>query len=107
MKKPKSKSEIRAEIDQEIANYIDQGGEVVRVKSGVSGLDERNAPLKTPIFNQPKTERTPIPDVIAALDERREKRSGGDRKANKPRRPRKKVIYDDFGEPLRTVWEED
>ena len=50
-----------------------------------------------------------MPEVIATLERRRQERKGS--KAPSPgrraKKPRKKMIYDDFGEPLRWVWEEE
>ena len=109
MKKLPTKAELRAQLDRETANYIAQGGEIRQVCQGETGLQGRDKPLHTPIFNQPPTQRTPIDDVVAALDERKLSNSSAAARAKTQRRsrPRKKVIYDDFGEPLRTVWVED
>ena len=50
--------------------------------------------------------RTLVPEVVAAIEERRKallKRTPKGRRQRSPQ-PRRKVIYDDFGEPLRKVW---
>ena len=41
--------------------------------------------------------------MVAKIDERKRK-SPAKKPAKASKRPRKKVIYDDFGEPLREVW---
>jgi len=55
-----------------------------------------------------RQERTPVPDVLRAIDERRDARRKPQKKTTAKRSsgPKKKVIYDDFGEPLRVVWED-
>jgi hypothetical protein len=49
-----------------------------------------------------------VSDVLKAIDERKESKKKSPSKPASARKksPRKKVIYDDFGEPLRVVWEE-
>ena len=109
VKKPPTKAELRAQLDQQMANFIAQGGEIEQVCQGETGLQGREKPLHTPIFNQPSAQRTPVDDVVAALDQRRQspKNSSARVKPSLQSRPRKKVIYDDFGEPLRKIWVED
>lgn len=77
-----------------------------QVERGVSGHDSSTGPLKSDgnSFHQPRSERTYVPEVIAALEERRKRMHEKPKPVKK--QPRKKVIYDDFGEPLRWEWEE-
>lgn len=106
MNKRPTKRELRQQLSNEMQRFINQGGQVTEVSHGASGLvDGRyGQPLG---FERPKEERTPLNDVLKTIDQRREDQ----RKRAKPtppkRGPRKKVIYDDFGEPLRIIWEED
>lgn len=107
MKLPKSKRDLRAELDQQMADYLQGGGEVKKVAPGVSGRDDAKAPL-TPLFT-PRTgsdERTPVNEVVAAVEARRQAPA---RKAKTPpkRPPRKRMVLDDFGQPLRWEWVED
>ncbi len=102
MKKIPSKAELRAELQKQIDDYLMQGGEVRQIPSGVSGRDNPMQSLPTPIFNESKITRTPIPEVLEALDSRRQKKPEVKKPAKK--KPVEKVIYDDFGEPLRKVW---
>lgn len=108
MKKPITKKQIRGEIDQQIAEFLERGGNVNEIQRGISGRDNPDGALKpnSTAFHEPKTERTYVPEVIAALDERRNKKPEPPQK-NRPRRQRKEIIYDDFGEPLRWKWVED
>jgi hypothetical protein len=63
-----------------------------------------NQELDLPSLPQnPRQTRTYINDVISALDRRKNKKPLLN--SSKPiNRPKKKIIYDDFGEPIREVW---
>ena len=101
-----TKSDIRSEIEQQMADYLDQGGAVNEIERGLSGRAQADGPLKADnaVFQQPKTGRTYVPEVTAAIDARRKPATPIKKPSN--RKPRKKMIYDDFGEPLRWEWEE-
>lgn len=105
MNKRQSKAEIRRELEQQVRDYVREGGEIKRVRPGVSGLEE-GAVLR-PSFSdgRPVQPRTPAMDVLAAIDARRKQGKPG-RKDKRKLEPTKKIIYDDFGEPLREVWED-
>ena len=107
MKKPITKAQIRNEMNKQIDDFLKEGGEVVAVQSGISGRPSSYGPLKpdnTP-FQEPKAERTYVPEVVATLEERKKAKTAPT-KPKTSRRPRKKIIYDDFGEPLRWEWVE-
>lgn len=106
MKRP-TKAEIRRQLDQQVDQYLKHGGEVKQVQRGESGLDNGRYDERTLAFEKPREERTPVDEVLQAIDKRRQeqkapKKPAGSRTRSK--RPRKKIIYDDFGEPLRVVW---
>ena len=104
-----SKADLRSDINRDVEAFLARGGSIERFEPGETVLQARVSPLRTPIFNEPRTERTPVDDVVAALDARRQnrlKRSPSRKRTRKPQ-PRKRIIYDDFGEALRTVWQED
>ncbi|KEA61691.1 hypothetical protein ADIMK_4148 [Marinobacterium lacunae] len=105
MNKRRSKAEIRRELEQQVLDYVRDGGEIKSVNPGVSGLED--GAVIRPSFNdgRPAQTRTPAMDVLAAIDARR-KQSKPERKSHTKTKPRKRVIYDDFGEPLREVWED-
>jgi hypothetical protein len=111
LKKPASKDDIRKELQQEIEDFLEQGGQVQQIPTGTSGRDPGDPPLylNRRLFIEPRAERTHIPEVIAAIEARRkEKPQRGPRRKRPPSSgPRRKVIYDDFGEPLREVWVDD
>ena len=107
MKKPISKADIRDELTQEVERFLSEGGRVKQIPQGQSGKEPGDAPLflNRRLFAEPKATRTLVPEVIAAIEARRKEKS----KRRAPRKgrlahPRRKVIYDDFGEPLRRVW---
>ena len=105
MKKPISKAQIRSDMNRQISRFLNQGGEVAEIAQGISGRENAQGVLKaeTPGFGEPKTERTYVPEVVAALEARKQKQPPPEKPKN--RRPKKKIIYDDFGEPLRWEWE--
>tara|TARA_R110002124_G_scaffold150790_1_gene317543 strand:- start:883 stop:1224 length:342 start_codon:yes stop_codon:yes gene_type:complete len=110
LKKPVSKADIRDELLQETEQFLKKGGSVNKIPQGLSGKDPGDPPayLNRRLFIEPKAARTLVPEVVAAIEARR-KEKYRPRPQPKPRtpRPRRKVIYDDFGEPLRRVWTED
>ncbi len=108
VKKPVSKDELRAELEQATDRFLRQGGNVEEVPQGISGKDPGDPPvfLNRRLFIEPRTKRTLVPEVVAAIEARRKekpKRNPGPRRKRLPQ-PRRKIIYDDFGEPLRKVW---
>ncbi len=108
LKKPVSKDDLRAELERETERFLQRGGEVERVPQGLSGQDSQEQPYKRTrrLFLEPPTPRTFVPEVVAAIEERRKallKRTPKRKRTRLPQ-PRRKTIYDDFGEPLRKVW---
>jgi hypothetical protein len=105
VKPPIKKADLRRELESQMEAFLREGGAVHEIPRGLSGRDSMNGPLPTPPFigDEPRESRTYVNDVVAAIEARR--KPAGPAKP-KPRRPRKKIIYDDFGEPLRWVWEE-
>lgn len=110
MKKPTSKADIRDALTAETERFLSQGGAVNEIPRGLSGNDPSGPSpfLNRSLFVEPRKGHTLVPEVVAAIEARRKQKF-----AHKPARkgrlaqPRKKVIYDDFGEPLRRVWVED
>ena len=108
MKKPVSKADIRDELQQETERFLRQGGHVENIPQGTSGKDPGDPPLflNRRLFIEPKSTRTLVPEVVAAIEARRKERFARkpQRKRSRLPQPRRKIIYDDFGEPLRKVW---
>jgi hypothetical protein len=102
---PISKAELRRELDRQLDAYLREGGQVHEIPRGISGRDSIDGPLPNAPFVG-EGERNPreyLTDVIAGIEARRKPIAPPKHIA---RRPRKKIIYDDFGEPIRWVWEE-
>lgn len=102
MNKRLTKRQIHQQMKQEIAQFLDEGGEVHEFQNGESGLVNGKIDNRSNGFEQGKQQRTPLNQVLNALDERKKTDTTPVTKA--PRRPYKKIIYDDFGEPIREVW---
>ncbi|HMW71239.1 MAG TPA: hypothetical protein PKD17_05440 [Cellvibrionaceae bacterium] len=98
----KTKAQIRAELAADVAQYLVQGGEVADIPRGVSGFRDNTNPYSFQSESAPRQERTPLNDVMRTLDARKR----GKLSVYKPK-PKKKLITDDFGEPLRWVWVQD
>jgi hypothetical protein len=111
VKKLPTKSEQRAQLEQEMDDYLLDGGKVDEVPTGTSGKDPSKPPvyLAGRLFSEPPSSRTYVPEVVAAIEARRQEKTSrpAAKKSTRSPQPRKKVIYDDFGEPLRTVWVDD
>ncbi|TXS93625.1 hypothetical protein FVW59_05545 [Parahaliea aestuarii] len=101
---------MRADLERATERFLHGGGKVTAVPRGVSGNESlTSGPQGRRLFVEPRTTRTLVPEVVAAIEERRKsllKRSPQPKRSRLPK-PRRKIIYDDFGEPLRKVWEQD
>ncbi len=86
-------------------DYVEGGGEIQQVQRGVSGREHPHT-LSTVLFDTPRQPRTPVGDIIADIEARR-KPARRPSAAKMAGQPRLKILYDDFGEPLRRVWVED
>lgn len=105
MKPLKTKAQIRNEINRQIDDFLNSGGEVNEVPRGTSGnLANENLFAKTTSDSAPQT-RTPVTEVVQAL-EARKKSKHAKPVTTRNRKPKKKLITDDFGEPVRWVWED-
>lgn len=103
MKPTKTRRELHGELEQQIAEYLGTGGQVNEVPRGLSGRPYAQGPLVSIFEGTSHEDRTPLPDVVAAIEARKKPQH---QRLHKPR-PRKKVILDDFGQPLRWEWVED
>ncbi len=109
LKKLSTKEIARAHLQQQVKAFLDKGGKVQDIPRGESGWDSRKGMLKPSreIFNEPKQERTPLHHLLKVIDARRAKKREKPRKRSRLPEPRKKAIYDDFGEPIRYIWVDD
>ncbi|VUD51573.1 hypothetical protein TDB9533_01454 [Thalassocella blandensis] len=100
-----TKAECREALSRQVDSFLASGGEVKSIPSGVSGNDANVNLFTRSASFEPRKERTPVTDVIKVLEERKSSKT----KQLKSRRagPKKKLITDDFGEPVRWVWVDD
>ena len=104
MKRRTTKADIRAAMDREVEDYLAHGGQIDEVAQGISGRPQPEKATPPPIFDEPSKSRTDVSQLLKQIDARKKKDRAPSLTRN--RRPKKKLIYDDFGEPLRWVWEE-
>jgi hypothetical protein len=110
MEKPPSKAQLRRQIEWQMTEYIDRGGEVLKVPRGISGREPGAGPLPPAYLapTAPRPARTYVPEVVAAIEARRAPPPKTKTlRARRKTTPRKQFVYDDFGEPLRWHWVED
>jgi hypothetical protein len=98
-----SKRILRQDILRKTEEYLSRGGEIKKYRAGESA-ERADIPRKKAEFVGLKlSNQSDLNEVILAIDER--KANLRNSPSVLPRStPRKKVIYDDFGEPLREVW---
>lgn len=102
-----SKNSLRRELREKTEEYLGKGGEIKKCQQGETG-EPADQPRKKSVFVSPSPfkNRTYVNEMVAKIDER--KRKGVKKPSAKViKRPKKKIIYDDFGEPLREVWVDD
>lgn len=98
IKPTKTRRELHAEMEAEVEAYLGQGGRVANIPQGVSGRPLGSGPLFSVFEGESHENRTLVNDVVAAIESRR--------KHSKPplTGPKKRVILDDFGQPIRWEW---
>ncbi|GAB3476535.1 hypothetical protein [Marinomonas epiphytica] len=107
MKSKPTKKEKREELNSQVEQFLKQHGEIHQVPMGESGLVDGKYNTASSLFSEPKKTRTSLNHVISAIHERKSSTSQTTSASKvKPRR-KKKVIYDDFGDPLRWEWVEE
>lgn len=103
MKKLPTKADIRAEIDASIEDFLAQGGAVKEVPRGQSAWQPGQGRHPSQYTDRPKQTQTFVPEIIAAIEARRKPQTPAKEKTKKPQ---KRLVLDDFGEPLRWEWDE-
>ena len=103
MKRRPSKAELRAELNRAMDEFLARGGEVREVPRGATGWENPLAAKPDFAFVGPRESRTPVNDVVASIESRKGKSTTPTAKP-KRRAPRKKPVYDDFGEVIRWIW---
>jgi hypothetical protein len=103
------KAKLREELAKATREFLSDGGEVNAVPTGMSSWEPGTRPPPSrPLFDSPRNERTPVHEVVASIEARRESIKTRAKPASpRTKRRRQKLIYDDFGEPLRHIWVEE
>lgn len=106
LKKLPTKADIRAEMARQVSDFIAHGGVVERIPNGVSGRVSPNNTLRSnsTVFEPKAPERTFLPEVVAALEERTKQLKQPAPPKKHRSSPKKVPVYDDFGEILRWEW---
>lgn len=104
MKHIVTKAEKRASLTAAVDQFFKNGGKVDEVQQGVSGRENPNKALLPVLFGEKSMERTDARAALKAIDARKQKSS---EKKTKTKQTKKVPVYDDFGEILRWVWEDD
>jgi len=102
---PPNKHQVKQELADDVARFLARGGNVEHVEQGETALVNGCFNQQRPAVASQVQTRTLLSSQIDAIEKRKEERRQPKPtpvKAN--RRPTKKWIYDDFGEPLRWVW---
>ena len=97
-----SKNSLRRELRKKTEEFLDKGGEIKKCQLGETG-EPADQPRAKSVFVSPSPikNRTYVNDMVAKIDERKRKKPAKKRSSKTTKKPIKKVIYDDFGEPLR------
>lgn len=113
MNLPPSKREVREQLEEQMRSFLDSGGAVEEVPRGASGRDQPQEGPKRNSFvpSAPSTvspeDQVPLTDVIRSIEARRGSKPAKAPKKKPQHRPKRKLVYDDFGEPLRWEWVND
>lgn len=110
MSLPPKKSDLSKQIAELTDAYMREGGTVQEIPRGTSGRDDATGPLRPTTFQtgEPARDATPLTDVVNSIEARRRAKTSTPAKPRKAKlKPRRKMIYDDFGEPLRWTWVEE
>lgn len=108
IKKPITKTEQRDEIQRQTQKFLKHGQQVKEIPKGVSSRDEAAGPLPKTRWHMEKsdTQRTYLTEVVDSLEQRKQIKSTtlASKRPPRQKKPKRQLIYDDFGEPLRWVW---
>ncbi len=98
---------MRRELRRKTEEFLSRGGEIKKHRAGETG-EPADKPRSRTVFvsGEPRQSRTYVNDVVSRLDSRKQKKAAA-KAVTLRKRPVKKIIYDDFGEPLREVWSQD
>lgn len=106
MKRKKSKREESQELAEAVDHFLRQGGEVEHVPRGTSGNTKNSNFFQNKTALEPRSDRTPLTEVVKTLEQRKQKSKPQSSPKAKQNRAKKKLIVDDFGDPVRWTWDE-
>lgn len=101
-----TKKQLHKDHEEKIASFLAHGGTIQSVPPGASSLINGNYNNRHIRLERPHKTRTAIPEVVAAIEARRT----ANKKVAKPtkqitrHKSVRKVVLDDFGEPVRVIW---
>ena len=98
---------LRQRIKKQTDEFLARGGRITRVRDGASANTGNQPQQRKLVFEGQRAPRTYVPEVVAAIEARRRKKNESRPATRASRKPRKKLVYDDFGEPLRWEWVDD
>lgn len=100
-----SKQSIRDELRRKTEEFVSRGGEIKQHTPGESGESSSTGKHRAVfIAGEPRQSRTYVNEAVSALDGRKQKKIASKTVNRSSPRPVKKIIYDDFGEPIREIW---
>lgn len=100
IKPTKTRRELHAELQAEVEAYLEQGGQVQEIPRGASGRPLGSGPLYSVFEGESHEQRTLVNDVVAAIEARKKPHHSKPPMSG----PKKRVILDDFGQPIRWEW---
>lgn len=103
MKPTKTKAQIREELSKEVDRFLKKGGRVDSIPRGISGNEGNINLFRNSASFEPRKDRTPLTDIVNNIESRKHP-APTKRQTGKLRRPKKKLVTDDFGEPVRWIW---
>ncbi len=102
-----TKAQKRELLDQEMARFLAKGGEVLEVEQGISGRENPMQAMMPILFNEKALSRTDARPALCQLDSRKNLNSKKPNPVTPKIRRKKIAVYDDFGEVLRWVWNDE
>jgi hypothetical protein len=96
---------LRQDILRKTEEYIARGGQIKKLRSGESAERADGPRRKAEFVGTDSSQQSDLKEVILEIDKRKTNFKKPPRVSSKSA-PRKKIIYDDFGEPLREIWVE-
>jgi hypothetical protein len=100
MNKKQTKSELRQQLQSELDEFLQKGGNVKSMNIGDTALV--NGRLNPYPATEKKQEIPKNSNILQSTDEHTHKHS---LIKQKDKSPKQKIIYDDFGEAVRIIWQ--